>query len=331
MKKMLCLLVIQMCCLSMFAAEFGLPPGERPVKLNTAFYVADLDTINTSGQSFTARFFYMVSWYDKRLAHKGSISVTKQLSKIWHPHIQILNQRKVFMTLPERVTIMPDGKVIFVQAGWGAFSQPLKLKRFPFDTQKISFKLIAVCGEPLSNVQFFPNTDYVSGMADKLSIADWKILSWSEEVKPFILKSFAKRPAMRFSFTAERLTSYYVVKMILPLVMIVMMSWAVFWMDPLNVASNVGISITSMLTLIAYRFSADTILPRLSYLTSLDYFILASTILVFLSLVQNLITSILGKQEKMELSYKIDLSCRIGFPLIFVIIIMETMWLRWFL
>jgi hypothetical protein len=224
---------------------------------------------------------------------------------------------------------MPDGKVIYIQAGWGTFSQPLKLKEFPFDKQTFSFKLVAVCGEPTTNVQFFTNAEHISGLADKLSVADWKILSWKEEVTPFILKNFAKRPSMTFSFKAERLTSYYVAKMILPLVMIVMMSWAVFWMDPLNVASNVGISITSMLTLIAYRFSADTILPRLSYLTSLDYFILASTILVFLSLVQNLTTSALTRHGKTKQSYKLDIYCRIGFPLVFVIIILETMWFRW--
>jgi len=270
MNKIFCFLVLQLCCLSLFAVDLSLPPGERPVKLDTALYVADLAGINTSGQSFDARIFYAVSWYDKRLAHKGSKPVTRKLTEIWHPNIQIINQRKVWKTLPDLATVMPDGKVTYMQACWGTFSQSLKLKKFPFDRQKISFQLVAVCGEPPTKVQFIENNEKYSGIADKLSIADWKILSWQEEVKPFILKNFAERPGMNFSFIAERLTSYYVVKMILPLVMIVMMSWAVFWMDPLNVASNVGISITSMLTLIAYRFSADTILPRLSYLTSLD-------------------------------------------------------------
>jgi len=314
-----------------FANISSLPPGERPVKLSAGFYVVDVAAVNTSGQSFDARFFYLVSWHDKRLAHKDSKPINKKLSDIWHPNIQILNQRKVWKTLPEQVKIMPDGKVIYVQAGWGTFSQPLKLKKFPFDTQKFSFKLLAACGEPITRVQFVAHPGNLSGFADDLSIADWKVMKWHEEVKPYVLKNFVKRPAINFSFTAKRLTSYYVVKMILPLVMIVMMSWAVFWMDPHNVASNVGISITSMLTLIAYRFSADTILPRLSYLTSLDYFILASTILVFSSLVQNLTTSILAKQEKFKMSYRFDVACRIGFPLIFIAITAETMWLRWFL
>jgi gamma-aminobutyric acid receptor subunit beta len=330
MNKIFCFLVLQLCCLSLFA-DVGLPPGERPVKLDTAFYVADLDSINTSGQSFAARVFYVVSWHDKRLKHKGSNPVTMQLAEVWHPNIQIMNQQKVWKTLPDLVKVMPDGEVIYTQALWGSFSQALKLKKFPFDRQKFSFQILSVSGYPPTKVQFVANKRKLSGISDKLSIADWKILSWEEEVKPFLLKNFSERPAMTFSFNAKRLTSYYVAKMILPLVMIVMMSWAVFWMDPLNVASNVGISITSMLTLIAYRFSADTILPRLSYLTSLDYFILASTVLVFLSLAQNLTTSSLAKRGKVKQSCKLDLCCRVGFPLIFILIIFETMWFRWLL
>jgi gamma-aminobutyric acid receptor subunit beta len=332
MNKIFCFLVLQSFCLSLLAfTDISLPPGERPVKLDTIFYVADLNSINTSGQSFDARFFYIVSWHDKRLAHKEEKPVIMKLTEVWHPNIQIINQRKVYKTLHDLVKVMPDGKVIYTQAGWGTFSQSLKLKNFPFDKQKISFNLVAASGYPPTKVQFVTNKENLSGISDELSIADWKISDWKEEVKPFMLKNFTKRPGMILSFTATRLTAYYVAKMILPLVMIVMMSWAVFWMDPLNVAGNVGVSITSMLTLIAYRFSADTILPRLSYLTSLDYFILASTILVFLSLGQNLTTSALAKRDKMKQSRRLDVVCRFAFPSVFIIITVETMWLRWFL
>ncbi len=46
-----------------------------------------------------------------------------------------------------------------------------------------------------------------------------------------------------------------------------------------------------MLTLIAYRFLLGGMLPRISYLTRLDYFLLGSTVLVFLALVEAACTS----------------------------------------
>lgn len=330
MKRITCLLILQLCCLSLYASDIGLPPGERPVKLRAAMYIADLDAINTSEQSFEARIFYRVYWYDKRLAHNSSGPINKMLSEIWHPSIQILNQQKVWKSTQDLARIDPDGKVTMGQGLWGSFSQPMKLKTFPFDTQKFSLILVTGRFSP-DKVKLVPDESDISGIAKTLSVADWKIMKWEEEIKPFEMKNLGERTSISFSFTAKRLTSYFIVKMILPLVMIVMMSWAVFWMDPLNVASNVGISITSMLTLIAYRFSADALLPRLSYLTSLDYFILASTILVFLSLAQNLTTSSLAKKGKMKQSHNLDVACRIGFPLVFLIIILETMVFRWFL
>jgi hypothetical protein len=52
-----------------------------------------------------------------------------------------------------------------------------------------------------------------------------------------------------------------------------------------------------MLTLIAYRFAVDSQLPRLPYMTRLDAFILTSTLLVFFSLIEVLITTILDNNQ----------------------------------
>ena len=46
-----------------------------------------------------------------------------------------------------------------------------------------------------------------------------------------------------------------------------------------------------MLTLIAYRFAIGSEVPKLPYLTRLDAFILASSLLVFLSLIEVMLTT----------------------------------------
>jgi uncharacterized membrane protein len=98
-----------------------------------------------------------------------------------------------------------------------------------------------------------------------------------------------------------------------------MMSWAVFWIDPVNASSQINISITSMLTLIAYRFTVDTQLPRLPYMTRLDVFFLVSTLLVFFSLIEVVATIILDNTQKKKRAQKIDVYCRAIFPAIFAI------------
>jgi gamma-aminobutyric acid receptor subunit beta len=111
----------------------------------------------------------------------------------------------------------------------------------------------------------------------------------------------------------------YILKVIFPLVLIVMMSWAVFWIDPVNASSEINIAITSMLTLIAYRFTVDTQLPRLPYMTRLDVFFLVSTLLVFFSLIEVVATTILENTQKKRRAQRIDFYCRLVFPAIFAI------------
>jgi hypothetical protein len=101
-----------------------------------------------------------------------------------------------------------------------------------------------------------------------------------------------------------------------------MMSWAVFWIDPTTSSSQISIAVTSMLTLIAYRFAIDSQLPRLPYTTRLDTFILTSTLLVFFSLIEVVVTTILDNNKEAEQAKQLDRYCRVIFPAIFVIAIM---------
>ena len=97
-----------------------------------------------------------------------------------------------------------------------------------------------------------------------------------------------------------------------------MMSWAVFWIDPKDSGTEIGVATTAMLTLIAYRFAVDTLVPRVSYLTRLDKFILGATILVFLSLIQVIVTSSFVRVDRVELADKADRVVRVIFPAAFV-------------
>ena len=79
-----------------------------------------------------------------------------------------------------------------------------------------------------------------------------------------------------FYIDIERLTSYYVYKIILPIIFILCISWSVFWVRGSQLEAKVNVTIVCLLSLIAYNFIIDEDLPKLSYLTFLDSFILMS-------------------------------------------------------
>jgi cadmium resistance protein CadD (predicted permease) len=75
-----------------------------------------------------------------------------------------------------------------------------------------------------------------------------------------------------------------------------------------------------MLTLIAYRFAVGADVPKLPYLTLLDSFILLGSVLVFLSLIEVMITTRLSLNNRIETARFIDRHSRWVFPTAFVIL-----------
>jgi hypothetical protein len=65
----------------------------------------------------------------------------------------------------------------------------------------------------------------------------------------------------------HRLPTYYILKVIIPLCLIVIMSWLPRWIDPEQIGTNIGVSTSAFLTLVAYLFAITVLLPRVSYIT----------------------------------------------------------------
>ena len=322
------------CLVTLLLAVLGAVPAESaemsrpttgPLKVYVTIFIIDVDDISGANQSFDANVHVQYRWRDQRLAHKGPKSIVRPLDEIWDPKVQVINQQKIWLTLPEIVKISPEGEVLYHQRAWGSFSQPLKLKDFPFDRQVFSFHLATIDYSP-DEIEFVPDKNDESGMAQELSVADWEIIGYKAEPRPY-RPSPATSPlaGFAFSFEAERKAGYFIIKVIIPLILIVAMSWVVFWIDPIESGTQVSVAITTMLTLIAYRFAIDTDLPKISYLTRMDFFILLSTVLVYASLIEVVVTSSFAKDGKISRARTLDLWMRWVFPSLFTIVAVKSL------
>jgi hypothetical protein len=263
-------------------------------------------------------------WKDPRLAHTGNGVVRYRLEQVWHPRVGIANESaSVIHKLPEWVEVEPDGTLIYRQRYAGAFTQPLRLQSFPFDRQTFRIQLVAVRYRP-NELKFVPDQAWIweglrqaSGIASSITLPDWMVEKWDARTLPYTLTPGLEFSGYAFEFTAARNVGHYILKVILPLVVIVIRSWSGFWIDLVNANSQISIAVTSMLTLIAYRYAVDTQVPRLPYMTRIDLFFLVSTLLVFFSLIEVLVTTILDNNQQTERAKKIDCYCRVIFPAIF--------------
>jgi hypothetical protein len=295
-------------------------PDDVPTKVYIGLYLIDLIFIDDVNQSFTADFYVVVRWNDPRLAVENP-SETQMLrhfdtEEIWQPMIYIINQRRLSRQLDNIFRVDPGGNVQYVQRFSGEFSSPLDLKNFPFDKQKLALQVVSFRYGP-EEVEFVLDQQR-TGQRDTLSLVGWSKGHIQPEVTTEYLR-IQDRHLARIDFTLEvkREKPYYIIKALIPLFLIILMAWSVFFIDPSVIGPQIGIPTSSVFALILQNNRISQLLPRVSYLTRLDRFIMFSIILVFITLGESVLTATLAHKEKKELALKIDRQARYLYLILF--------------
>lgn len=295
-------------------------PEGVPTRVSVGLYVIDIARIEDVGQTFRVDFALVLGWKDPRLGRGNGISdCTLSLGEVWNPATIVLNKRELVRDLDDIVRIDSQGNVRYAQRFSGNLSSPFNVKNFPLDRQVLPITIVSVRYGP-DEVLFTVNED-VTGRADTFSIADWSIGPGTPRSSS-VYTAAGTRDLSRFDyeFRAERLLGFYVWTVILPLALIVFMSWTVFWIDPAQLIPQVSISATSVLTVFAFQFTLADLLPRVPYVTRMDGFVAGSLISVFLALVEAVASCTLAGRGNRSLADRLDRWSRVVFPASFLVL-----------
>jgi len=118
----------------------------------------------------------------------------------------------------------------------------------------------------------------------------------------------------------ERNIMPYITKLFIPLMIILLLVYFVFFIpaDKLDMAA--GLTVTSLLSAIAFQFSINSDLPEIGYLIYVDKVFYATYLLIVLAMAESLWTFYLdlsGEPNKIKLAKTIDVLSRIIFPITF--------------
>jgi hypothetical protein len=296
-----------------------------PTSVRVNLYLADFFEVSGADQAFMADVVVAAEWTDPRLAGRWPGVHKADMRDVWNPNLQVLNQRNVTGSLPAQVEVDSSGLVRWRQRFIGRFSLRMNLREFPFDRQRFGIQVVSLgYGRDEVDLAIAPER---SGRSKELSITDWDVGSTWIEGADFEPAPGAKvQSGVALSWDARRRVGYYVVQIILPLVLIVLMGGATLWVDPAIVPARISMAMTTMLTLIAYRFALAQSVPNLTYLTRFDYFMLASTILVFLILLLVVVGAHLVGKQQLALAHRIDKWANRAFPLVFALVLAAAWW-----
>lgn len=293
-------------------------PSEGPTEVTLRLYVNDIISIHDVDQSFTSDVMFRAGWHDPRLRHGNPVACRAAMDQIWTPVLQLLNRRSVERIREPELSVFPDGNVLFLVRAFGDFSFRADLSDFPFDQQELSFNIVSTYES--DEVRLITRPELL-GLNEQLSVANWEItLQGSRSQTQYIAPVDKYLTRMDLILDAKRLTGYYTWQLLLPLLLVVMMTWVVFWIPIEVIPSRVGLAATSMLTLIAYRFAMSSVLPPIAYLTRLDLFMIGASVLVFAGLATTVAVSYIFDQHNEGLANSVNRSARWLSPLLLILL-----------
>lgn len=301
------------------------PDGEgQPTLVHLGAYVVDLTAINEQEQTFCADIVLSWRWHDPRLRDPSAKGIRiAAMNDVWNPRLTIINRRSAEFLYPNMVEIDRDGYVKALQRLSGSAAVPLDLHAFPFDRQDLFLEVVSRGYGP-DEVRFVPATER-TGRESQLSLAGWsagkltmrpftKTLSTNGAGRPIVLSGF------RIAVDAARRPNYYVIREILPLLFIVLMASALFWIPPTEHGLKIGISTAAIFSLMAYYVQLGRSLPRIDYLTRMDCFIVGSTILVFISFSQVIAGMYLVRKKREAAVERMEVWSRAAYPAILFVV-----------
>jgi len=253
------------------------PPAPLPVEVEVAAYLMDLLSIDEKEQTFQAELLLNFRWKDPRLAHTHAESlrliedaVTERLQTIWNPNVQFVNavEKQIFN---QALTLHPDGTVEHRVDVLGRFSTPMDFQRFPFDRQQLKILLESFLGQT-SQMQFTIDSGRTRADPDSASgdlnlmgvhalVTQSAISGWNENFSRYVLE-----------LAVERNVKFYTWRVIVPITIIVMISFALFFVEIDSYHDRVAIAMACLLACVATQFAISFSLPRISYLTPIDRF-----------------------------------------------------------
>jgi hypothetical protein len=298
------------------------PASASPTEISVGLVVADIMEISDLGQTISLDGVLHLRWRDPRLI--GVQGCRFPMETLWHPEVQLLNAGELARRGALELQIGDDGQVVGRFRVSGSIVHPLHMPDFPFDSHELTLQIMSLVYDVEDVV--LTVDEQRTFRRPELTIPDWRVgqvsaISAQADV-PFSNRTVSM---YQFRIPVERLSSYYVYKIVIPLIMIVLMSCGVFWVDPKSLSPQMALAGTSMLTLITFQFTMNDLLPRISYLTQLDKFILSSSVLVFFALVEAVVTGYLASHDKPDFAKRVDSWSRIGFPTIFALVVVFTL------
>lgn len=320
-------------CLNSYALseeEFKLspPPGSAPVYVKAHFELHDINEIHDEADTFEFSGVLTLKWHDPRQAFdpdevganekifQGNFQFA-EIATRWYPQVFLVNESALYEINGITLRVLPDGNSTLVQTINATAEVRLDLEKFPFDKQQLD-AIFQVVGFDKDEVLLISEIDKIEPFNTLFPIPQWSVIDIRQSVRDFYsyyAGSTGVSSAFVVSVDVHRKPFYIVRLVVIPMIVIVILSFTVFWMDKSSLGDRLNVSFIGILTGFAYLLVTSDHLPNISYFTLIHGFLNLSYITMCAAVVINLIVGTLDKKGNTEAGDRVDRICRWVFPL----------------
>jgi hypothetical protein len=315
----------------------GPPPQTGPLVVDASFEFNGINAINDEAQTFEFAGVLKLKWLDPRRGFDPDEAGVdekifqnefqfREIWAGWYPQVILVNESALNERSGLVLRVQPDGTSTLIQTLNAAAKSEFDLRRFPFDRQRLE-AVFEVLGFDRDEVLLQVETAAASVSTNALHVPQWIVEDINMSVRDRAASHAGRAgatTALVVSVNVQRESWYERRLIIIPLIVIVLLSFSVFWMDRSSVSDRINVSFIGVLTAVAYQLVMKDQLPHISYVTFMHSFLSISFLTVSATVVFSLVVGKLDESGKAELGDRIDRRCRWLFPLVYFGLIATT-------
>ncbi|NYT15896.1 MAG: hypothetical protein GKC02_08080 [Methanomassiliicoccales archaeon] len=301
-----------------------------PVKVGIE--LDQITSVDQTAENYAIVANLWMQWNDPRLAfnpdlYQGSNRIFRSVDdfvnaygELW-PEFTIFNQQGNRWTQNLIILVESNGTASYVERFWTTLQAPdFDFRNFPFDTQRFYIRILCLYSE---EVYHYVAWDDKNSVGDQLGEEEWFITSHNTEVTTVEFNKFSSM--FSFGFVAERHISYYAIRILVPIIIILGLTWVTWSIR--DYGRRIAVATGNLLLFIAFSFTIGDDLPKLGYLTTMDKILISTFIWTAIVVAYNFYLNRLEEKKRSELSLKIDRFLVWTFPFAFLLTYLIISWI----
>ncbi|GAU93884.1 hypothetical protein RvY_05751-2 [Ramazzottius varieornatus] len=266
-----------------------------PTHVRTSMVVLSLGPISELNSDYSTDCYFRQYWRDERLRFSAGgiqeIALNNlMLDMIWKPDTYFRNGKEYYVhtitTANKLLRLSPNGDITYSMRLTIRAQCPMRLTFYPADMQSCPLIIGSFAYE--SHDLLYRWDPQGVKIDNALALSQFELLGqphgnfFAEFDRGVKTENYSM---VRVDFQLQRRMGYFLLQIYLPCMLIVVLSWVSFWLNR-EATERLSLGITAFLTLATMNQDQKDVLPKTSYPTALEWYILICNLYVSASIIQ---------------------------------------------